>query len=191
MSFKSLLNDRKLQKKYLFPLLFVVLIFLGIGLFFKQQISNFIFGLSSQRGGQPQITVTNNSNNFKISVDKGILWGYVSDVNFNGIEKILIETSDAVQSERNSWDVTTNIYSSVTIIRRGNDKIITVNINRDIMQNAGWSEKMMAREVSALILQGVILDRNLYTTSKQVTEAREQADILIKKHNFRKFVNIE
>lgn len=181
------------NKNKLFWLLVAFLILIIIGgvsaVIFKDSIRVPYFSAAVPEG-MPEIEVINSSTNFSISLQKNRLYSYISDKNLHNNKTIKIETSDLIQEARNGWAID-DIYSSVTIKQIGTERTVIIQINKERLKTAGWSDEMIAREASTLILQGILLDKNLYTTTQMVDDARTEGIEIIKNNNFQNVVAVK
>ncbi len=141
--------------------------------------------------GLPEIVLKNGSSNFKIGINEVLYYKFIEKIDLPNIKTIQIETSDVIQDERNSWNNANNIFSSVSIRTNGTTRVIIVHLDMNLLREAGWSDRMIAREISTLILQGTILNRNLYTSAADVVSAKDKAINLVKDNTYNSFVTIK
>lgn len=137
----------------------------------------------------PSLTVTNESETFKISINKSKLFTLLKNNELQKeVKNIKVLTSDKVQENRNSWG--NEPYSSITIKQIAEDRIIVIQIDIEQLKNAGWSERMIADEIEVLVLQGIILHKDLYTSLQMVNDARDNSRQLTKSNGFPNFVKL-
>lgn len=138
----------------------------------------------------PSLSVSNRAGSFKIDVNQSKLFDLIRDQELQStIKHIKIETTDTVQSTRNTWGK--EPYSSVGIRQEGNDRIVTIHLDMKQLTAAGWSDRMISDEVEVLILQGVFVHKDLYTTTAMVNEARDKGRALTKEKGYPNFVILQ
>lgn len=180
-----------LVRKKIVLLALGVFVVVGVGIFFVlKNYADIPFLHNVNLSEFPTLSVSNQANTFKIDVNQSKLFALIRGQELQStIREIKVETSDTVQNTRNTWGK--EPYSSVGIKQVGNDRVITIHIDIKQLTEAGWSDRMISDEIEIMILQGIFVHKDLYTTTAMVNDARDKGRALSKENGYPNFVILQ